>query len=93
MPVKRERQIIARPSLREDLSTWYGLLITIITIIIIITITIIIITIIIIIVRFSTDIYGSKREKTVFRKHLQEACFARDISESLRKPVGVFWIM
>ena len=35
--------------------------------------------------RFSAEIYGSKREKTVFHKHLQEACFVlTEISENLR---------
>ena len=42
-------------------------------------------------VRLSTEIYGSKREKTVFRECPQEACFVLTrISESLRKPPGAF---
>ena len=40
--------------------------------------------------RFSTEIYGSKGEKTVSHEYLQEACFVlTDISENLRKPPGV----
>ena len=40
--------------------------------------------------RFSTEIYGSKREKAVFHKYLQEACFVlTETSESLWKPPGV----
>ena len=41
--------------------------------------------------RFSMEIYGSKREKTVFHKYLQEYWFVlTEISESLRKPPGVY---
>ena len=41
--------------------------------------------------RFSTDIYGSKREKTVFYEYLQQRCFfLTEISESLRRPPGVY---
>ena len=41
--------------------------------------------------RLSTEIYGSKQEKTVFREYLQETSFVlTDISESLRKPPGVY---
>ena len=37
--------------------------------------------------RFSTDIYGSKRGKHVFHEYLQEYCFVLSgISEHLRKP-------
>ena len=44
--------------------------------------------------RFSTEIYGSKREKTVFHQDLQEACFVlTEISENLRRPPGVYWRM
>ena len=41
--------------------------------------------------RFSTEIYGSKREKTVFHEYIvQGACFVlKEISENLRKPPGV----
>ena len=43
---------------------------------------------------FSMEIYGSKPEKTVFRKYLQETYFVRTaISESLWKPLGVYWRM
>ena len=31
--------------------------------------------------RFSMEIYGSKREKTVFREYLQEACFVSEVCE------------
>ena len=35
--------------------------------------------------RFSAEIYGSKREKTLFHEYLQEACVAvTEISKSLR---------
>ena len=35
----------------------------------------------------STEIYGSKRENTVFHEHLHETCFVlTEISESLRRP-------
>ena len=35
--------------------------------------------------------YGSLREKTVFHEYLQEACCVlTEISESLRKPLGVY---
>ena len=35
--------------------------------------------------RFSTETYGSKREKTVFQEYLQEACFVlTDISKLSR---------
>ena len=41
--------------------------------------------------QFSTEIYGSKREKTVFHKYLQETCFVlTEISESLQKPPRVY---
>ena len=41
--------------------------------------------------RFSTEIYGSKREKTVFHEYLQEACFVpTEISNNLRKLPGVY---
>ena len=44
--------------------------------------------------RFSTEIYGSKREKMVFNESLQECCFVlTEVSESLRKPPGVYGIM
>ena len=36
--------------------------------------------------RFSTEIFGSKREKTVFHENLQEACFVlTEISENIWK--------
>ena len=39
--------------------------------------------------RFSTEIYGSKREKTVFDEHQQETCFVlAELSESLRELTG-----
>ena len=42
--------------------------------------------------RFSTEIYGSKREKTVFHEYLQEACFvlteSSKISGNLREFTG-----
>ena len=42
--------------------------------------------------RFSTEIYGSKREKTVFHEYLQEACFVlteiSEISGNLREFTG-----
>ena len=41
--------------------------------------------------RFSTEVYGSKREKTILHEYLQECCFVlAEISESLRKPPGVY---
>ena len=41
--------------------------------------------------RFFTEIYGSKPEKTVFREYLQEGCFIiSEIFERLRKPPGVY---
>ena len=41
--------------------------------------------------RFSTEIYGSKREKTVFHEYLQEYCFVlTEISENIWKPPGVY---
>ena len=44
--------------------------------------------------RFSTEIYKIKREKTVFRENPQEACFVlTEISENLRKPPGAYGIM
>ena len=44
--------------------------------------------------RFSTEIYGSKREKMVFREYLQVYCFVlTEISEHLWKPPGVYGIM
>ena len=44
--------------------------------------------------RFSTEIYGSKWEKTVFHEYVQEACFVlTEISENIRKPLGVYKIM
>ena len=49
-------------TLREDLSTGYGL-------------------------RFSTEVCGSEREKTVFHGSLQKTCFVTEIS---RKPPGVY---
>ena len=36
----------------------------------------------------STEIYWSKREKTVFRKYLQEACFVPTISGNLQEFTG-----
>ena len=43
--------------------------------------------------RFSTEIYGSQREKPVFHGNLQEACFVlTEISENFRKPLGVYGI-
>ena len=40
--------------------------------------------------RFSTEIYGSKRKKTGFHEYLQETCFAlTEIFEHLRKAPGV----
>ena len=39
--------------------------------------------------RFSREIYGSKRAKTVFHENLQEACFVlSEISENLRETSG-----
>ena len=39
----------------------------------------------------STEIYWSKREKTVFHEYLQEACVVlTEISENLQKPPGVY---
>ena len=39
--------------------------------------------------RFSTEIYGCKREKTVFREYLQEACFVlTEIPGNLREFTG-----
>ena len=39
--------------------------------------------------RFSTEIYGSAREKTVFHKYLQEVCFVHtEISGNLREFTG-----
>ena len=51
--------------------------------------------------RFSTDIYGSKREKTAFHKNLQEAfknlqeaCLdLPEVSRNIRKPPGIHGIM
>ena len=44
--------------------------------------------------RFPTEAYGNERERTVFQESLQEACFVfTEISESLRKPPGVYGIM
>ena len=40
---------------------------------------------------FYRKLYRSKREKTVFHEYLQESCFVlAEISESLRKPPGVY---
>ena len=40
--------------------------------------------------RFPTEIYGNKREKTVFHESLQEASVVlTEISENLRRPQGV----
>ena len=41
--------------------------------------------------RFPAEIYGSKRENTLFHEYLQEACFIfTEISEHLQKPLGVY---
>ena len=41
--------------------------------------------------RICMEIYGSKREQTVFHEHLQEACFVlTEITENLWKPSGVY---
>ena len=44
--------------------------------------------------RFSAEIFGSRREKTVFREYLQDLCFSpTEISEHILKPPGVHGII